>query len=118
MKIVSVEYRRKKKKKPCSYRSSSQPNYTKNGFLILFSKENILTFWIMHFSEMLVGEQVEDENMGSTEVQWSKFSIFKFGNLERGSFLISKCRAVKVEKAWRKNCLKDGKGQKKKYLKM
>lgn len=80
MKIVSVEYRRKKKKKPCSYRSSSQPNYTKNGFLILFSKENILTFWIMHFSEMLVGEQVEDENMGSTEVQWSKFSIFKFGN--------------------------------------
>lgn len=37
--------------------------------------------------------------MRSTEVQRSKLPIFKLRNLERGSSVISECKAVEVKKA-------------------
>lgn len=84
------------------YTSSSQPNYTALGCFALFSKESILTFEVVQFSETLVGESGGCER-GEYRSSVKHFSYFKLihvktnqQTLSLAPCVISKYRTVTV----------------------
>lgn len=75
MKTVSSEYHMGKKQPPAA--AGIFPNQiTQQRIFCLFSKENIITFQAVQFSEMLVGERGEDVSGGNTEASVKQFFFY------------------------------------------